>query len=149
MPDDMMESIEPFDFSEAVDFQTAYMSGYIADRYDVSAEDCVPRVNQRIRTSTEELFASTAQGYDSVRAEKSNISLSQQKTKYALYPVWLLNVTWNGQRYPFAMNGQTGKLVGDLPMDKKLYWKYWAIWALSLSAASYAVILLLRVLGIL
>ena len=149
MPDDMMESIEPFDFSEAVDFQTAYMSGYVADRYDVSAEDCVPRVNQRIRTSTEELFASTAQGYDSVRAEKSNISLSRQKTKYALYPVWLLNVTWNGQRYPFAMNGQTGKLVGDLPMDKKLYWKYWAIWALSLSAVSYAVILLLRVLGIL
>ena len=47
------------------------------------------------------------------------------------------------------MNGQTGKLVGDLPMDKKLYWKYWAIWALSLSAVSYAVILLLRVLGIL
>ena len=149
MPDDMMESIEPFDFSDAVDFQTAYLSGYIADRYDVSAEDCAPRVNQRIRRSTEELFASTAQGYATVVAEKSNIQLSRQKTNYALYPVWLLNVTWNGQRYPFAMNGQTGKLVGNLPMDKRLYWKYWLIWAASLSAVSYGVMLLLRVMGIL
>ena len=149
MPDDMMESIEPFDFSDAVDFQTAYLSGYVADRYDVTAEDCIPRVNARIRRSTEQVFASTANGYDTVVAEKSNISLSKQKTRYALYPVWLLNVTWSGQGYTFAMNGQTGKLVGNLPMDKKLYWKYWLIWAASLSAVSYAVILLLRVLGIL
>lgn len=148
MPDDMMESIEPFDFSEAVDFQTAYLSGYVADRYDVSAEDCAPRVNERIRHSTEQLFASTAQGYDSVTPEKSNIQLSKQGTHYALYPVWLLNVTWNGQRYPFAMNGQTGKLVGNLPMDKKLYWKFWAIRAVCLSAGAYVVILLLKLLGI-
>ena len=38
--------------------------------------------------------------------------------KYALLPVWLLNTKWNGQDYHFAMNGQTGKFVGNLPIDK-------------------------------
>ena len=44
--------------------------------------------------------------------------------EYALLPVWLLHVRWNGKLYTFAMNGQTGKLVGDLPLSKKQYWKY-------------------------
>jgi len=46
--------------------------------------------------------------------------------KYALYPVWLLNTSWNGKKYTFAMNGQTGKLVGDLPMDKGAFWRWFA-----------------------
>lgn len=41
------------------------------------------------------------------------------KNKYALYPVWLLNTSWEGKQYYFAMNGQNGKFVGDLPVDKK------------------------------
>lgn len=38
MPDDLMESIEPFKFEDAVDFKTAYLAGYLADKYDVTAE---------------------------------------------------------------------------------------------------------------
>lgn len=124
MPDDMMESLEPFDTREAVDFQTAYLSGYLADRYDVTAEASIDRANARIRTSTEQAFASTVTGYSSVTAEHSTIHLANGKTKYALYPVWILNTTWNGKPYIFAMNGQTGKLIGDLPIGKKELWMY-------------------------
>lgn len=59
MPDDLMESIEPYDFKDAVDFQTAYMAGYLADKYDVTAEQSVARANERVKTSTEQIFAST------------------------------------------------------------------------------------------
>ncbi|MDD5953504.1 MAG: hypothetical protein PUC32_07660 [Oscillospiraceae bacterium] len=119
MADDLMESIEPFDFSDAVDFETAYLSGYFADRYDVSAEESVERANTRIRKSTEEAFRATVNGgYATVVPERSNIELRNSKAKYALDPVWLLNTTWNGQKYTFAMNGQTGKFVGDLPTSK-------------------------------
>ena len=45
MADDLMESIEPFDFSEAVDFQTAYLAGYMADKYDVDAEQSIGRAS--------------------------------------------------------------------------------------------------------
>ncbi|MBR3767196.1 MAG: hypothetical protein IKL10_03035 [Clostridia bacterium] len=127
MADDLMESIEPFDFSEAVDFGTAYLSGYFADKYDVSMEDSIIRANERIKKSTVDALSSTVTGYTSVMPTGSNINMLSGSSKYALYPVWLLNTTFNGQKYTFAMNGQTGKFVGDLPMDKSKYMKYFGI----------------------
>ncbi len=124
--DTLMESIEPFHFNEAVDFQTAYLSGYLADKYDVDAETSITRANQRIKASTEEAFRRTTGGYQGVRITQSSIRLSEGKAKYALYPVWLLNTTWNGQKFTFAMNGQTGKFVGDLPADKSAAFRWFA-----------------------
>ena len=121
---DLMESIEPFDFSQAVDFQTAYLAGYLADKYDVDAEQSIVRANERIRTSTEQAFQSTVQGYVTVIPEYSGVRLFNTNAKYALYPVWILNTSWNGKQYTFAMNGQTGKLVGDLPLDKSALMKW-------------------------
>lgn len=124
MDDTLMESIEPFDISDAVDFQTAYLSGYLADKYDVDAEASIERANQRIRNSTEDAFASTVLGYDTVIPVSTAINLQKGRARYALYPVWILNTQWNGQKFTFAMNGQTGRMAGDLPMDKGLFWKY-------------------------
>ncbi|WP_303835847.1 hypothetical protein [Ruminococcus flavefaciens] len=145
MADELMESIEPFDANGAVDFQTAYLSGYLADKYDVTAEESVERANQRIKNTTEQLFASTVQGYDTFNKENGNISLKGGKAKYALYPVWLLNTTWNGNKYTFAMNGQTGKFVGDLPVDSGAAMK----WFIGVSAAATGVcFILMRILGL-
>ncbi len=124
MPDDLMESLEPFDLNQAVDFQTAYLAGYFADKYDVDAAHSVDRANQRVKRSTEDAFRSTVTGYATVRAESSSVNTLRGRNRYALLPVWLLNTTWNGQKYVFAMNGQTGKFVGDLPVDKGAYWRW-------------------------
>ena len=83
MADDLMESIEPYDISDAVDFQTAYLSGYLADKYDVNADQSVQRANERVKKSTEEAFAQTVKNYTTVVAENSNIRLSGGKVKYA------------------------------------------------------------------
>lgn len=122
--DALMESIEPFDLSEAVDFQTAYLAGYLADKYDVASEQCVQRANERIRQSAEDAFASTVQGYMTVVPESTRIRLDNGSVKYALLPVWILNTTWKDKKYTFAMNGQTGKMVGDLPADSSLVKKW-------------------------
>ena len=135
MADNLMESIEPYDFSEAVDFATAYLAGYVADKYDVDAEQSIERANERIKKSTEQAFAATVEGYSTVTPESSSVVLQNGKTKYALFPVWLLNTTWNGKQYTFAMNGQTGKFVGNLPVDKKAA----RLWTLGLTAAIGAV----------
>lgn len=84
-----------------------------------------------------------------VLPESSSIKLKNGKAKYGLLPVWLLNTSWQGQKYTFAMNGQTGKFVGNLPMDKGAYWRWWAIWTAILGAGVFAVLLLLRLMGIL
>lgn len=124
MPDDLMESVEPYNFSDAVDFQTAYLAGYLADKYDVDMDRSVERANERIRKSVEDAFNNTVKGYATVTKEAGSIQLENAKVTYALFPVWLLSTTWNGQNYLFAMNGQTGKMVGDLPLDKAAYKKW-------------------------
>ena len=134
MDDALMESIEPFNIADAVPFQTAYLPGYMADKYDVDAPSSIDRANQRIKQSTEDAFRSTVLGYTSVTTVNSNISLQNGKARYALYPVWILNTDWNGQKFTFAINGQTGKIAGDLPMDKGAFWK----WLLGISGAATA-----------
>ena len=133
MPNDLMESIEPYDFSKAVDFQTAYLSGYLADKYDEDVDKCTPIANNRITKSTTKEFRDTVKGYATVSVEGASINLKDSVAKYAMYPVWTLHTSWNGESYIFAMNGQTGKFVGDLPVDKK---KMWGTFALILVIAS-------------
>ena len=136
IPNDLTESLEPYDYSEATDFRTAYLAGYFADKYDVDAGQSVSRANERIKRSTEQAFASTVTGYSTVSAESSSIRLRDGKEKYALLPAWILGTKWNGKNYLFAMNGQTGKMVGDLPVDKGAYAK----WLFGLTALIGAVV---------
>lgn len=123
MPDILMESIEPFNLNEGVDFETAYLSGFLADKYDVDSKECLPRVNERAKSSISNALRNTVIGYSSVYEQDCVVAMNKGKVRYALLPVWLLNTTWNDKRYTFAMNGQTGKFVGDLPVDKSMFWK--------------------------
>ena len=144
MPDDLMESLEPFDFSEAVDFNTAYLAGYLADKYDVDAKASQERANIRIKKSTEDFLQnSVSGGYSTLIPERSNSCLSNSAAKYALYPVWLLTTTWKGETYLFAMNGQTGKFVGNLPVDKGAFWKWYGLWAAVFAVISYLIQLII------
>ena len=136
MDDALMESIEPFNFNEAVDFQTAYLSGYLADKYDVDDKQSIQRANARIKKSTEQAFEKTVKGYASVSVSSSSVRLSNGKVRYALFPVWILNTSCDEKNYVFAMNGQTGRLVGDLPADKKKVNLARLLFALGYSAAA-------------
>lgn len=117
MPDDLMESIEPFDYDQAADFTTGYLSGYVADKYDLDQDQQRPRARQRMADGAAEQFQTTVNGYDTVSVERSDISARSSTVNYVLYPVWLMNTDWNGRKFIFAMNGQTGKMVGNLPAD--------------------------------
>ena len=144
MPDDLMESIEPYKVADAVEFQTAYLSGYLADKYDVDAQQSTDRARERMKESAQNVLRDTVKGYASVIPENTNVRISGGDAKYALYPVWILNTTWRGKKYIFAMNGQTGRMTGDLPVDNGAYTR----WLLGLTAvfsiAAYLVALLIH-----
>lgn len=125
---ELMDSLEPFDVSQAIDFNTAYLAGYLADRYDLSKESCQEQVDQRMDHSMRKALHYTVLGYDSIALESCQFHKDNRQAHYVLYPVWLLNLTWKKQKFRFAMNGQTGKFVGDLPMDKKKYWLGFMVW---------------------
>ena len=115
------------------------MPGFLADKYDVDAEASIGRANERIKKSTEDAFRGTVQGYDTVMPVESNIRLERGRARYALYPVWILNTNWKGQKFTFAINGQTGKIVGDLPMDKGAFWRYLLGVTGAVTAAAFAI----------
>jgi DNA-directed RNA polymerase subunit RPC12/RpoP len=116
--DDLAESIEPFNYKEAKNYSNNYLPGFYADKYDVEVDESRKIANNRIANSTESIFSSTTSEYDTCQVSSSQISIDSGKQEYVMYPVWLLNVEYAGKLYTFAMNGQTGKFVGDLPSDR-------------------------------
>ena len=118
MPDSHMDAIEPFDYSGLKPFSLSYLPGFLANQYDVSREESVRRANARCAASTEAALRNTVLGYQSCITTRKNIRIRPGGVKYALMPVWMLSTQWKGKNFLFAMNGQTGKLIGDLPVDK-------------------------------
>ena len=118
---ELLESLEPFDFKDGVDFNTAYLSGYFADKYEEGKDSTIKRANERIKQTTAELMMSTVVGYITVIPESSNIRINEGSIRYALLPIYVIHATHNGKKYTFAMNGQTGKMSGDLPTDNKKF----------------------------
>lgn len=147
MPDAMMESIEPYDASQVVPFQTAYLSGYLADKYDVTADQSLPRAKERMKTSLSEEFEKTVTGYATVKKVGEIINVDSYNPQYALYPVWLLSTAFEGKNHLFAVNGQTGKIVGDLPIDEKLEKKYKWIYGAVGTAVSFLIGMLVLYFG--
>ena len=117
MDDAYMDAIEPFDYSAITDFHTDYLPGYAAQTYDEDATACAPRATARVKNTTIAAIRRTCD-YTTLTPRTSKISTTQNSVDYALLPVWMLTTNWHGKSYHFAINGQTGKLIGDLPIDK-------------------------------
>ena len=124
MPDDLMDSVEPYDYSDIKSFEMEYLAGFLADKYDVSKEESKTRARKRAEKSTVDMLKETVENYDSVneREAERKVHFLGEKQEYAMLPVWLLNTSWNGQNFLFAINGQTGKMTGNLPIDKAKQW---------------------------
>jgi len=143
MDDAMMEAIEPYDISEAIPFGSAYLTGYLADKYDVDEKASEPRAGDRVKTSMNMFLRQSVEGYSTVTTTNSGCSTKNGKATYALLPVWILNTKWKDKLYTFAMNGQTGKFIGNLPCDKGKFWRMLLIIAAAVAVPLAAILLLL------
>ena len=133
MPDNYMDSLEPYDYGALKPFSTAYLPGYLANRYDVDASECAKRVDLRCKQSTADFLQNDVTGYTSLNLLDMRAAIQHKAVHYALLPVWMLNTRWNGKNYLYAMNGQTGKFVGELPVDRKRFWGLTALLTVLLS----------------
>ena len=135
MPDDYMDSLEPFRYDAMVPFSTAYLPGFFADIPDVSIEECSLRAELRATDTAVESMSRQVSGYETCIPTRKDAQLRRGKVRCALLPVWLLSTQWEGQNFLFAMNGQTGKMVSDLPVSKKRYWAWWGGLTAGITAA--------------
>jgi hypothetical protein len=124
MDDAYMDAIEPFDYGQLKDFQTAFLSGYLAEKYDVDATKSKERAGVRIKNSIENEFRKSVAGYSSVITESSVVDVKEGKVSYSFFPTWILNTKYKKENYMFVMNGQTGLLAGRLPVDSGKVTKY-------------------------
>ena len=124
MDDSFMDAIEPFDYAQMKGFESAFLAGYLAEKYDVDAEKSRERAGLRIRSTMETEFAQSVTGYTSIIPESSSIDVESGKVSYSLFPAWILNTKYKKKDYLFVMNGQTGLLAGRLPADLGKSWKY-------------------------
>lgn len=116
---DAMDSIEPFDMKELKDFDIGYLAGFLAEKWDDTKEDCYERVKPRV-IETGEIIAKEdlLSVYDNAIVKGNDSRIINETTDYVLLPTYLINVKYNNKDYLFAMNGQTGKFIGNLPIDK-------------------------------
>lgn len=139
MDDSMMDKLEPFAYASLKDFKMPYLAGFIAEKYDYNDEELLPRVKNRIYSYVESYIRSTINGYSTVHINNMDIHIRKKNSAYALLPVWMVCYDYNKAEHTFAMNGQTGKIVGKPPISAGKV----AAWFFGISGGSF---LLLRIL---
>ena len=101
-----------------IKYNHAYLSGFYAEKYDVPSEETINIVNNRALNSTRSLMYNNSSFANKVITEDT-LAPTESKIEYALLPVWMVNVKYGDKTYIFAMNGESGKFIGDIPLDKK------------------------------
>lgn len=116
--DDLMDSLEPFNLAELVEYNHAYLSGFLAEKYDVEENVAVDRANTRAMNSAIDIVKDSVH-HQTKTVVTNNLSINKMSYDYILLPVWMVNINYNNKNYTFAMNGQTGEIVGNIPIDIK------------------------------
>lgn len=129
MDDALMDSIEPFDFEQLKNFNYAYLSGFLAEKYDVEREGSaqLQRVSSRMQSSLNRKLTKGSTTTTEMKSEFPTI-------EYVLMPVWMLSVEYKGTEYHFAINGQSGTTEGFLPCEPSKKWLWFLILTISISA---------------
>ncbi|RDW15908.1 TFIIB-type zinc ribbon-containing protein [Oceanobacillus chungangensis] len=115
--DELMDKLEPFDYNSLKEFKTPYLAGYIAEKYNYDDKELLPRVKTKIDKYIDSYIRSTISGYQSVRYNNKRINTKSKNSYYVLLPVWMFYYDYNKSEHIFAMNGQTGKVVGKPPLS--------------------------------
>lgn len=142
MNDGLMDKLEPFDYRNLKPFNMPYLAGYTAEKYNYTDKDLFPRVQNRVADYVETYLRSSIAGYSSVNVFNRRIHIKPKNAFYALLPVWLVCYDYQDSEHVFAMNGETGKIVGRPPLSKGKI----ASWFGGITVASFIIIKIIALL---
>lgn len=124
MPDEVMDLMEPYNYNQMVAFDPKYMSGFCGEKYNMVSEVTEPRARKKMDEDAAAMLKESYAGYSAVRTISQNVNIEDSSADYGLLPVWKYDYTYGGKEYPFYVNGQTGKIIGEAPVSKKKVWAY-------------------------
>lgn len=118
----MVESVQPFPIDQAIDFKNQYLAGFQAEKRDIEYQTLSENVKKELTEYGESILRNSVNGYTNFRKSNSQLTLEKIDKQYMLLPVWL--VTYRNKQdsdtiFYYAMNGQTGKVSGILPISYK------------------------------
>lgn len=117
LDDKLMDKLEPFDYNNLKEFDLPYLAGYLAEKYNLDSKQLFPRIKDRVSSYVDQYIASTIIGYTTTSYNYKNIDIRNKRADYVLFPVWMVSYNYKDKDYIFAMNGQTGKVVGKPPLS--------------------------------
>lgn len=115
----MLNSVHPYDTGDIKDFSMTYLSGFQAEKRDIEMESLRKRAQEDVEEYVRELIKESCSEYSSVHIESISTKNLNKDWRYTLLPVWVITYKFGGKIYPYAMNGQTGKMYGSLPASYK------------------------------
>ena len=131
LSDDIMTSLEPFRLNEVQKFNPAYLNGFSAENGNETFENLEKKANIRKIAEIKRRATKRLQGF---RFEGGLIQTRYKilNRKYVLLPVWFFTTPYDNKKYSYAVNGQTGKVVGQIPLSS---FKFGALMALLVMVA--------------
>lgn len=143
MDDTLMDCLEPFHYKDLKDFHAPYLAGYIAEKYNYTDKELFPRAKKRVEQYIDDYIRSTIHGYSTTVLTRKWSDIKQRNAYYTLLPVWMICYDYKQAEHIFAMNGQTGKVVGTPPISKGRIFSWFA----KITAGVFAILELITILG--
>ncbi len=122
----LVEGVQPFDTKEIKPFRMSYLSGFLAETKDIEAAELQEQTASEVKDYAVSQLTSGLAEYNDIRVTNDALQLSDESWKYALMPVWTVTYKDPGsdKMYYFSMNGQSGKVIGELPVDQGALRRY-------------------------
>lgn len=135
----LLRQIEPFPTNDLVPYDTAYLSGFVVEHYQVVLIDAAKASREQMMETLRGLCGRQVPG-DTYRNLRVNADFSGETFKHILVPVWLLTYDYGRKSYQAVVNGQTGRVAAEYP---KSPWKI-ALLVLAIAVAVAVVVFLSR-----
>lgn len=117
---ELVEGVLPYQFDKMKDFSMGYLSGFQAEKRDIEKEGVAEEARRETKDYATRLLRESVSGYDGVKVHNCGFSNGSENWNYVLLPIWTITYRANnGKMYYYSMNGQTGKVCGELPVDYK------------------------------
>ncbi len=115
----LSDGVHPYDVSGMKPYASGFLSGFLAEKRDISEAAAKEETIREAQGYAASMMKQN-HGFNSLSGA-TNFRPAKVESKYVLLPAWVL--TWKGDKdgapYYYMMNGQTGKICGKLPIDKK------------------------------
>jgi len=125
---ELLRRAEPFPTRELVPYDTAYLSGFVVEHYQVVLLDAAHTARESMERQLRSLCAARVPG-DTYRNLRVDATWEGETFKHVLLPAWLATYDYGAKSFQVVVNGSTGRVAGEYPKSA------WKIAGLALAAA--------------